>query len=383
MTPQPGIEVVNGLLSPAVPVYATDLSGNVIWWYKYTDGSASDSVNPIRFLPNGNFLLSIGAASSTPLHSPPLPGTISVLREIDLAGTTVRELSLADLNLRLSAAGIGITALAMHHDLLPLENGHWIVILSSFKHFDNVAGFGPADVLGDSIVDLDEHWNPVWFWSAFDHLDVNRHPVNFPDWTHANSLTYVPQDGSLLLSMRHQSWIVKIDYKNGSGSGDILWRLGQGGDMTLIGGQDPTDWFYDQHGHQIVSNEGPGVFSLSVMDNGNDRLFPGGITCAMTGFALCPYSTGVIYRIDESAKSATITTLYKPGVFSFFGGFTTPLPNGHLEMDFCAARSNPNGALVQEITTGPNPQLVWQMEIRNQFAYRAFRQPSLYPGVQW
>jgi len=33
--------------------------------------------------------------------------------------------------------------------------------------------------------------------------------------------------------------------------------------------------------------------------------------------------------------------------------------------------------------TASGSQTVWQLSIDNQFSYRAFRIPSLYPGVQW
>jgi len=32
---------------------------------------------------------------------------------------------------------------------------------------------------------------------------------------------------------------------------------------------------------------------------------------------------------------------------------------------------------------GATPVTVWQMDIAGQWAYRAYRIPSLYPGVQW
>ena len=38
---------------------------------------------------------------------------------------------------------------------------------------------------------------------------------------------------SELLSMRHQDWVVKIDYRNGGGNGDILWRMGVDGDFQI------------------------------------------------------------------------------------------------------------------------------------------------------
>jgi hypothetical protein len=81
---------------------------------------------------------------------------------------------------------------------------------------------------GDALVDVDPSGNPVWVWNTFDDLDVNRHPMNFPDWTHSNDMLYSSDDHNLPLSIRHQNWVVKIEYLDGQGSGKVLWRLGEG-----------------------------------------------------------------------------------------------------------------------------------------------------------
>ena len=67
---------------------------------------------------------------------------------------------------------------------------------------------------------------PVWAWNEFNHLDINRRPYSYPDWTHTNAVLYSKDDGNLIISIRHQNWLVKIDYNNGAGAGDILWKLG-------------------------------------------------------------------------------------------------------------------------------------------------------------
>jgi hypothetical protein len=36
-----------------------------------------------------------------------------------------------------------------------------------------------------------------------------------------------------------------------------------------------------------------------------------------------------------------------------------------------------------EFTSQPNPQGIWQMRDTPGNAYRSYRIPSLYPGVQW
>ena len=44
--------------------------------------------------------------------------------------------------------------------------------------------------------------------------------------------------------------------------------------------------------------------------------------------------------------------------------------------------TDPNAA-IYEVTPDAAHQTVWNMQIKGQTAYRAFRMPSLYPGVQW
>ena len=379
LTPQPGIELLN-LVGAQPNVVAVDLSGNVIWFYTFA-ATAGDIVQPVKLLPNGHFLVQISPTSSAVINSgPPPPGTVIALREIDLAGNTIREISLDTLNTRLAAAGFNIVGGTLHHDVLALPNGHWIVLTNTIKQFPQ---FATPNVLGDVLVDLDANMQPVWVWSTFDHLDVNRQPLLFPDWTHANALVYSPDDGNLLLSMRHQHWIIKINYANGSGAGDVLWRLGNGGDFVLQGGTDPSDWFYAQHGPAFTSTQTTGNFSMVLFDNGNSRKFPSADPCTISPTPACQYSTVPIFQIDEVNKTANIVFHNAPIAFSFFGGNAQPLANGNIEYDECATAASPPTTDIFEVVQEPNPRVVWHLDIDGKFAYRAFRMPSLYPGVQW
>ncbi len=230
-------------------------------------------------------------------------GTLSVLREIDLAGNIVQQVTLDELNQRLPAAGFNLQLADIHHDVTILPNGHFLLIASLFKQFAPVMGeTGPQNVLGDAIIDLDADMNPVWVWNEFDHMDVNRHPYLFPDWTHTNAVVYSPTDGNILVSIRHQNWVIKVNYADGTGDGSILWHLGEGGDFTLMNGTDPTDWEYAQHSPAIVGNNSAGTFQLTLMDNGDDRIFPPGVTCGTGSAPPCLYTTIPIFQIDEAAK---------------------------------------------------------------------------------
>ncbi len=383
--PQPGIEMFDTALPhESAQAFATDLQGNVIWTYAYKSGTIEDIVQPIKMLPNGHFLVLISYASSAVLNGATIqPGTIDAVREIDLAGNTIREITLSNLSTALAAKGYNLDLGSFHHDVLALPNGHWILLASLYQSFSNLAGYtGTTKVLGDVLIDVNSSGQPVWVWNTFDHLDINRHPYLFPDWTHGNALLYSADDHNLILSMRHQNWIIKIDYQDGQGSGKILWRLGEGGDFTLQNGVDPTDWFYAQHGPAFFTPNTTGFFRLGVMDNGDDRPTPDGGICGATGEPAC-YSTASIFQIDESTMTATLVTHYNPSpsLYSYFGGDVRSLANGDLEADFCALRS---GSLVQEFDlNGATPQLVWQAQTKTALQYRAKRMPSLYPGVQW
>jgi hypothetical protein len=376
-TPQPGVELMTASLgtdSTYLQAYATDLAGNLIWGYDYPDRDANTIIQPIKLLPNGNFLVTTSYASQNLVDGVP-SGELVDVREIDLAGNPVRDISLDQINSRLAAAGFDLTVYDVHHDVEVLPNGHWILIASTIHDIS-----GSGNVVGDVLIDLDPALKPVWVWNEFDHLDVNRRPVSFPDWTHTNAVLYSPGDGNLLVSIRHQSWIIKVDYNNGAGTGNILWRLGEGGDFTLTNGVDPIDWFYGQHLPAFVGSVTSGIFSLAVMDNGFNRMVAPNTAC---GTGTPCYSTVPILSINESARTATFLfhDVLPSSQYSSWGGSTTALANGDLEYDLCDEGTNSE---VDEVKiTGETPQTVWQLKTTGTNLYRASRLPSLYPGVQW
>jgi arylsulfate sulfotransferase len=397
MTPNPGVEMLNPYSQFVAGLVVTDLAGNTLW--TYPNPSNQENAQGVKMLPNGNILVAIGVTSSDPLTGPLPPGSINEIREIDLAGDTVREISIEDLNALLETATcaecrvsstVPLTLLTFHHDVTPLPNGHWLVLGNIIEKLSTtttppLTNLPTQDVLGDVIVDLDENMNPVWVWNEFNHLDPNRHPYMFPDWTHTNALLYSKDDGDIIVSMRHQNWVVKVNYHNGSGDGKILWTLGEGGTFKLEGGTDPTDWMYAQHDPGYFSPNTSGVFSLGLMDNGDDRLYPKGSACTpQSGLPTkCLYSTIPVFKIDEVGKTATLTFHQKlaPVLYSFFGGNTEELANGHVEYDLCGGPNTTSA--VYEVTQEKDPQTVWNMQLTSGHFYRAFRIPSLYPGVQW
>jgi arylsulfate sulfotransferase len=369
-----GVEVLNLSGSP-LQAAVVDLEGNLIWYFDPPYG-ATRGLNPIKFLSDGNILVNYSQG--------PSDGAQSILSEIDLAGNAIWQLTASDLSQKLITAGFNWTITGTHHDVLPLPNGHLIVIVGIKRNFTDLPGFpGTTTVLGDGLVDLDPNRDPVWAWSTFDQLDVNRHPMAFPDWTHSNTIVYSPSDGDLILSMRHQNWIIKIAYEDGRGDGHIAWKLGYQGDFALQGGTDPADWFYAQHAPNILTPNSSGIFQIGLFDNGNDRVVdPNGTLCS-TAVATSCSSRVSIFELDETAKTAKLLWQDDLPSLSSFGGYMQEFSDNNVEFDEAVSATTSPSATVQEVTHEGTPQTVLQMNINGAYAYRAFRIPSLYPGVQW
>lgn len=361
LSPAPGVELLC-LVEPQgtnmVETAVTDLQGNIIWYYP-------SGTLPIKPLPNGHFILNLS----------------DDLREIDLAGNTIRDVWLTQVNQSLSAIGRAFAILNFSHDVLVLPNGHWITIGQISQNYTDLPGYpGVTAVLGDVVVDIDTAGDVAWAWSAFDYLDVNRHLFGLPDWTHSNAIVYTA-DGNLLLSMRAQSWVLKLDYANGTGSGNILWKLGQDGDFVISGG-DPSQWFYAQHYPNILNTDGT-ESTIAIYDDGNYRLDANGIACGSSPSSPACYTRSTVFQINESTQTATVLWQDLPGFFSSWGGSIGTLSNGDVEFANSAPVPSPTTSSIFEVTPSENPQLVWQMNINGENAYRGDRIPSLYPGITW
>jgi hypothetical protein len=248
---------------------------------------------------------------------------------------------------------------------------------------EGVQGSLPVDVLGDMIVVLDENWQVAWVWNAFDHLDVRRRAVlnetcaqgepGCPpffladvvnDWTHTNAITYSPIDGNLLFSVRNQDWVVKADYRDGRGNGDVLWRLGLEGDFTLDAGG-PYPWLSHQHDPRFVDHD-----HLLIYDNGNTR-------CAV--FPDMCYSRGQVYHIDQSNRVATLTVNFNLGAYAYALGSSQPLANGnyHFNTGTEPRRDGPGFIATSDEVSADGREFVYAQLTEGRI-YRSWRLTDLY-----
>jgi arylsulfate sulfotransferase len=386
-TPSPGVELLSMVPRVAgqtpLSAVATDLEGNVVWYY---DLGTSNAL-PVKPLTNGHYLVLVAPPAAA-------AGAGNEIREIDLAGNIITDVSLSTVNAAVSSIFGGAPLSSFHHDVEVLPNGHWILLVNYGETINNVAGVPPNSVMeGDALIDWDPQQSVAWTWSTFDHLPLSRVPYGFAapgsgtatDWTHSNAIVYSPTDGNLILSMRNQNWIIKINYNNGAGDGSILWTLGDGGSFTLPPGQAPIEWNYGQHYPTVVSANSAGVLSLMFFNDGNNRLMDSNNdVCGTPGIGAC-YSSVPIFQLDESANTATV--LWEDNLLPYYStccGDALLLPNGDVEVDVANDFTvTPNYSDILEVTQTQSPELVWEMQIYNQLAYRGMRIPSLYPDQVW
>jgi arylsulfate sulfotransferase len=369
LTPQstsslPGI-LLQSLLNQS-PI-ATDLAGNIVW---YGPGDISFLTRPAG---NGLFL-GIGEDGT-------LDRSQQFVREFDLAGITQVETNAARVNEQLAAFGVQPIN-SFHHEAARLPNGNFLVLANSERILTAVQAPGPVDVIGDTILVLDPNMQVLWAWDAFDHLDPHRtatmaetctYPAGLAcapfylssianDWLHGNALQLTP-DGNILYSVRHQDWVVKIDYHNGLGTGDILWRLGQSGDFQ-IASTDPYPWFSHQHDPHFE----PDGKTLLVFDNGNIRAENDPNA----------HSRGQVLSIDETSRTASLVLNADMGVNSIAVGSAQSLPNRnyHFDSGFVLDPSTGN-SFAQSVEVDPTGKLVFGIQF-GAIEYRSFRMRDLY-----
>lgn len=363
-------------------IYAANLTGGVVWYYP-VPGQLVRTLGPTLLMNTD------GAGTGTGSYG--VQTRQQVLREFDLAGNIVRQTNADRVSEQLVAMGTDPVA-RFNHDAIRLPNGHTIALTDAQRAFPagTQGSKTPLDIIGEVIIELDENFQVVWFWNSFDHagggtqLDINR-PSQIPgncalngqgrtpggcppgllpgftvgiDWLHGNSVQLLA-DGNLTLSLRNQCWVIKIQYENGMiADGPILWRMGLGGDFTIVS-DDTYPWFSGQHQPDFSD-----ATSLTIFDNGNVRVAQNG-----------GHSRGMAFTVDEQNMVVTKVVSADLGVYCSALGSAQLLPNGN----YTFQPGNINGTTMQSLEVSapvPNTQ-VFNMQV-NDTSYRSFRMPDMY-----
>ena len=376
--PGPQSDLDQDLISHSLPTgslpFVTDLQGRVVWYFDVPQSGLGITSFGVGTLVPGGTVLGFGQDRYS------VRNNLDVLREIDLAGNPVRETNLAAVNAQLTALGHEISY-GFHHDAQRLPNGDTVVLALTERTIDSNGT--PTNYIGDLIVVLDEDLQVAWVWDAFDHLDVHRGPVlgeivqqgepgpdsivpDYPavSWLHDNAVSLSPADGNLILSVRHQDWVIKIDYRNGTGDGHIIWRLGQGGDFA-VNAADPSPWFSHQHNAHYIDDH-----TLILFDNGNTR---------RASDPNAP-SRGQVWTLDETSMTATLVVNADLGSYAGALGAAQRLSNGNYSFTLGTNGPVPIRSPAHTIEVTPAGIKTYDLEA-NTPEYRSYRLRTLYEGI--
>jgi hypothetical protein len=352
---------------------ATDLSGRVVWYFDpQQSGLGITNFGAAATLLPGGTVLGFGNDAYSVRRSR------DVLREIDLAGDPVRETNIDAINAQLTAMGQDIIY-GFSHDAKRFPDGS-IVTQGITERVIDINGT-PTNYVGNTILVLNQDLQLTWVWNSFDYLDVNRGPTlgevlhagdavptavvpNYPavDWVLTNTVNYSPADGNLIMSIRNQDWVVKIDYRNGEGDGHVIWRLGKGGDFT-VNSTDPNPWFSHQHDSRYLDDS-----TLEVFDNGNTR----------NASDPTAHSRGQVWKLDEQSMTATLVLNLDMGNYSDALGSAQRLSNGNFFFD-SGRQGNPPW-FAQSIEVSPDGAKTYVLQDGGP-EFHSYRVRTLYDGI--
>ncbi|MBT5020161.1 aryl-sulfate sulfotransferase [Planctomicrobium sp.] len=280
-------------------IFAIDSAGDIRWSY-----IAPHLIFIVRQLANGNLLYGYGNRTDG-------------LIEINLTGQVIRQWDAARLGRTVAAHALAVDVDSLHHDVYPTNSKTFLALATQLHEVDSYydASYHPrkrienASLVTDEVVEFAENGNILKRYSLHDLLDPQRIGYgslhNFWDsrgyesirrgtfdWSHSNSVTIDPQDDNIIVSVRHQDAVIKIDRQ----TGELIWILGtpkgwKGKHAEKVlkpsGG---VSWSYHQHAAEVTPHG-----TLLMFDNGNYQAVP----FNKQKHATDNYSRAVEYRIDE------------------------------------------------------------------------------------
>lgn len=222
-----------------------------------------------------------------------------------------------------------------------------------------------AMVMGHVVQEWDAEGNVIFEWNTWDHFNILDCQewvdltASVIDYAHINSIE-PDSDTSLLVLARNFNEITKIDRR----SCEIIWRLG-GVHNEFTFTNDTIQWAWPHDIRKI----GEGIFT--IFDNGRFNTPPPN------------YSSGIIYQIDEEARSITQLERYRrtPDVFGNIMGNFQLLDNGNYVTGW-GSGSYPDSVGITEFTE--DGQIVQEVKF-NGINYRAHKyqwQPQLFSTEQ-
>lgn len=183
----------------------------------------------------------------------------------------------------------------MHHWAIEKEPGGNILGLSSSMH---------DTYMENAIVEIDRKTGETIYELSMNELFDDTYKTR-NDWAHINSIDYIPEEGSVVVSMRNVHTIAKINLAKR----EIVWLIAKPKFYKDTNVEDKVlkpvgehDWFFQQHGIQIVHDEtdtDPSKLRVMLFDNHTANRRP------VKWFDKEEKSYVVFYTIDEINRTVT------------------------------------------------------------------------------
>ncbi len=268
----------------AIYLILLDEAGRPVWWY-VGFGAFGDA----RLLPNGHlFVLAAGNAW-----------------ELDLMGRVVRGWGEADADVPTTM--VPIPAPNLNHEGYPDETGFYSLNWQHTKvpafptSYTALDTFTPETVSDQAIVRYDWDGTQTLDLSIASLLDTQR--IGFDsldltgaawDWCHANGV--VPVDDGLVVSVRHQDVVMKLD-----DGGELQWLLGTPSgwrspwsDLLLTPTGSPFAWPFHAHAPEVEEDG-----TIVLFDNQFHGYTPYDEAVAQSPARV------VGYRVDEASRTVS------------------------------------------------------------------------------
>jgi outer membrane protein assembly factor BamB len=329
--------------------YLIDMEGNIVhtWESQYTPGLHCE------LLPNGNLLRAGAIGQKNESGYVGIGGAGGVIEEIDWNGKVVWEYKLYTPGKEFQ-----------HHTFHRMPNGNTLILAWEYKSPEEGIAKGrdpktlpekpvmqkgvPHDGFWvDFVREVNKEGKTVWEWHVWDHigkgpkkLDINYKlpdPVGqtYPnwDWSHFNSVSYVPQTDQVLLNSRNFAEFYLINHK----TGEIDYRWGN--PAAYGAGRGPS--WYDNGEQKVFGTHCPVYLengNILLFDNGSER--PEGNRSAAV--EVNPKTGEIVWQYE---------TKHSASFYSYRQGAVQRLPNGNTLI------TSTHGGHLFEVT--PNKKVVW------------------------
>jgi hypothetical protein len=320
-----------------------DATGQPVWYY--IDGTTPDFGGAIAtYLTDKGVLIGPVAGQASGSGESP--------REVDFAGNTVWECNDP------LCGGTG----QLSHEAIKLSNGDHVV-----TRWVSTGGSGFGGNQAPVFDEIDASGKVVW---SLDYAKLVPMPSGASgDWCHGNAIVIDIAKDVVYANCRWMG-LIKTSYKNPD---SLIWHMAakHGGAAGTVTFSSTADQYEDVHDPEIHDDG-----TILFFDNG-------GYSTSLGGPATTYHSRAVEYKVDENAKTATLTwefpgnfnvdSWYKDTWYTAYFGDADRLANGNVLITAGSLSANDGDARVFEVQKADG-KVVWQLGLPSGFgAYRADR----------